>query len=360
MDRPSLTAIRRDLVRAGLPENTRLKPSRFESGEAWKSKIVDLRPNETFLLHAFLELSEWEGGKIKRIISGEVGIERSEYPEGYGFLRFWHKTLPQAPVLEIKYDITRRFVTQVSARSHHAKKVKESLMPLIDEETETVRACFHILGLRPQVSAWEESEHERFSRQSEERQCLLASFIVPAADIRFGFQTDVSPGAYVDQGEYAGAAYSEHIRTLRTGGIGYCVALILYDQETKTGALFHIDIPGEDNRKIKSPIYNAIAFMERAGAKNIRAFLVGGNSWYSRVTILGIQQSLPERVKILGMSILQMHPFENVVLDLGTGQLSRYPENADRGLSGHILLRDEAEAHLNNPYYPLRFVRATL
>jgi len=78
--------------------------------------------------------------------------------------------------------------------------------------------------------------------------------------------------------------------TLLSRGLGSCVAVVLYDAETRTAGLAHILLPNDTYSRDRSrpakfantAIPNLIAEMRRAGAgKRLTAKLVGGAAMFS-------------------------------------------------------------------------------
>ena len=114
---------------------------------------------------------------------------------------------------------------------------------------------------------------------------------------------EVNSSRLVLQGEYSVAQLSDATKSIRTFGVGPCTVLCLYDSNSKSGAMFHIDNAGRENVRIIGPIEDAISDMQRYGAKRediVAYILSGSDSYSSKDTRASIRDALPTDVRAIG------------------------------------------------------------
>ncbi|MGE5042295.1 MAG: hypothetical protein ACM3IJ_05345 [Candidatus Levyibacteriota bacterium] len=125
----------------------------------------------------------------------------------------------------------------------------------------------------------------------------------------------------VAQREARISTFSPEKKYLATAGLGPCIALVLYNVNTKTGALAHLDsMTGlEDEENLLEE------YIKKAGRENTVAYLVGGEKDKSEDIIERIQNLLSlHKIGIKGADLLN-RSHENIVLDLETGTPYKIP-----------------------------------
>ena len=157
---------------------------------------------------------------------------------------------------------------------------------------------------------------------TEGRQIIGADGQLHKTNMPREWSRDSKESIEVAQGEYSVAEYSSRTPSLQTYGIGPCVALTIYDKESKQGFLAHIDSP----QKAKS-LHEILPQLLKRGfdANNCEARIIGGTtSNHSSEIIKNIQKNLNEAdLKIVETDILGKST-RNIQLDLNTGNVTDY------------------------------------
>jgi len=129
--------------------------------------------------------------------------------------------------------------------------------------------------------------------------------------------TEILEENMAPQGGYVAGSNGAKIGTT---GLGPCVAVILYDERSRSGTVFHVD----PNMPISDTISEIVSQMRKSGAGEIYARLVGGWSGYSEKAIFYIRRGLSDSgVVIKGEDILgDGRSRHNVILDTTDGSLA--------------------------------------
>jgi len=125
-----------------------------------------------------------------------------------------------------------------------------------------------------------------------------------------------TPVRYVPQ---RAGSISEPNEALVTYGLGPCIALVLYDEESKTGMLAHVDgltSIFDDENSLREIVGR---YLDNKEPEKLKAYVIGGNTNMSEKTIQNISMILQSnRIKITGQDILG-DGSKSVILDTRTG-----------------------------------------
>ncbi len=135
---------------------------------------------------------------------------------------------------------------------------------------------------------------------------------------------DIRGANEVLQGQYS-IKQAEDSRYMQTFGIGPCVALTLYDNETRTGVMAHIDSP----EKVENSTPVIIRQLQQQGIdpEDLEARIIGGRTELSEEIIRNLNQSLSQyNVPIVEEDILG-NSSRAIMMDLNDGEVYDYLED---------------------------------
>jgi len=132
-----------------------------------------------------------------------------------------------------------------------------------------------------------------------------------------------TPVKYVPQ---RSGAISKPNEALVTYGLGPCVALVLYDEESKTGMLAHADgltSIFDDEHSLREIVYR---YLNNKKPEKLKSYIIGGNTNMSENIIHNISMLLQlNGIKITGQDILG-DDSKSVILDTRTGVIGKVRE----------------------------------
>jgi len=313
--------------------------------QSWEQKHVDLEADDIFSLGEFLNLQFWDEsphlpglkklpnnitlpGLITTLEKIGVGIEAREFPEGYGFLYFSSEAIGDHAFLNIKYDVRTQRAISVSAFNPEVE-VMPILHPLLNEQSGTLSSIYKALELEADLSEPEKAFIDLVinkRKEERERRAKIISTLEQLPGITSYIPDEIAKeGVLVIQGEFTIKRLGDGVKSLRTFGLGPCIALVLYQPDSQMGAMYHIDIPGDESSRILEPITGALRVL--SNQSEIKAYIVGGDgSSSSKNTIQAIVELLPS-VRILEAAEINRSEFQNVALDLESGSVGHYSGN---------------------------------
>lgn len=117
---------------------------------------------------------------------------------------------------------------------------------------------------------------------------------------------------------------SEKVKSVRTFGVGPCVAVCVYNPNNQIGALFHVDEVRGTDKRFRVPFEKSLEEIASQDLGDIVITLIGGNNPVTSVnTIDAIYGCIPEKTKVKHLLLVEQEIY-NLVLDLNTGDVSRY------------------------------------
>jgi len=136
---------------------------------------------------------------------------------------------------------------------------------------------------------------------------------------------DSEKSVEVMQGEYSIIKYSENTPFMHTYGILNCFALTIYDKETKTGFLAHIDTT--EKAKSLNKILGRLKY-QGFDTKSCEARIIGGQDYIEMETVKEIQKQLnAKNFSIVEMDLFRLNAGNiesNIQLDLNTGEVTNF------------------------------------
>ncbi len=265
-----------------------------------------------------------DGLEIPLLDTG-LRIETRSFPEGYSFLYFYSNSLGGNSILTLKYDTNFNQVLKVSP-FRSLVEIKYALHPLLGEKSGTIKSVFKALKIDTSLSDEEIAGVNLTNKmriEKEDRRQKIMEALEKLPKINGRVEEEVAKlGVLVSQGEFAIEKLSDEIRSLRTFALGPCVSLVLYQPNSKIGALYHIDTAGENSSRVSAPILKALSLLSSNGEVN--AYIVGGDgSTESKNTIQTIVELLKDAKMIKGVN-LNKNTSQNVAIDLDSGLVGSY------------------------------------
>ena len=126
----------------------------------------------------------------------------------------------------------------------------------------------------------------------------------------------------VEQGEFALKTYSEDAPSLQTYNVCNCVAISIYDKETKKGFLAHIDTVSRAD-SLEKVLQNCNFNPETSEVR-----IIGGHTEASEGLIEIIDETVKKfSLKVVEYDLLGNNKRRDIQLDLNTGELFDYNES---------------------------------
>lgn len=111
---------------------------------------------------------------------------------------------------------------------------------------------------------------------------------------------------------------------LQTDGLAICVALVLYDEKTRTGLVSHMFLSNINPLDPLATVEKMLRDLRERGiqTEGLQAYVIGGRTKYSDPSIWGLTQALScHGISVQGFDILGKDLIRDVALDLRTGKV---------------------------------------
>lgn len=280
---------------------------------SFRTKDVELVPAEQFSFNERVKPKKVIGGERIYYDKGPLVMQQRENLQEYVYLR---KKGDETSMVTLQ--LTPEGKVQKIMGIQPADKIAASLdtnkdVPLANE----IRHYLKLPAVTPELR-----QKVRQDEQDAERSRQKIAKIAQGQARLMETMTDRDDAVEVLQKEAGITKADRPHRFLKTFGAGPCVILALYDKESKTGSLVHLD----GTTDVKRAVSMTLARMNASGAspKGIEASLVGGQRHQSEDLIINITNELEkEQISVKGRGILTSDPSDSkaVIMDTATGEL---------------------------------------